>query len=69
MDSGTSTDTYNRSYVYILCIGPLWVLDRHYLPQYTMAGSSNKSVTLWKTNFFKINIFWELNQDEIMKIY
>ena len=28
-------------------------------PPSTLAGSSNKSATLWKTNFFQINHFWE----------
>ena len=27
--------------------------------QCTLAGSTNKGATLWKTNFFQINRFWE----------
>ena len=34
----------------------------------TLAGSSNRGATLWKTNFFQINNFWEQHRDIIMKL-
>ena len=34
----------------------------------TLAGLSNKGATLWKTNLFQFNNFWEYHQDEMIKI-